>query len=79
MFVALATIFALGLAGPLARHYYPGPTTFSRRVAAPLIFSVLAAACFTGIGLTALIFAVLLGLTLVIVRRWRLRNDKPAD
>ena len=78
MFVALAAIFALGLAGPLVRHYYPGPSTLPRRMAAPLIFSILAAACFTGIGLAALIFFVLLGLTLMIVRRWRLRNDKPA-
>ena len=78
MFVALTAIFALGIAGPLARQYYPGPSTLPRRLAAPLIFNILAMACFMGFGQAALIFTVLLGLTLVVSRRWRLRNDKPA-
>ena len=78
MFLAIAAIFTLGIARPLARHYYPGRSTFPRRLAAPLIFGILAAMCFMGIGQAALIFAVLLGLTLVIIRRWGCRNDKPA-
>jgi hypothetical protein len=77
MFVALAGIFALGMAKPFARYYYPGLPGFPRRLAAPLIFGILAAACFMGIGRAALIFVVLLGLTLAVIGRWRGRNDKP--
>lgn len=78
MFVALATIFALGIIGPLTLRYYPGQTTLPHRLAAPVIFSVLAAACFAGIGKGALIFVASLGLALAIRRRWQLRNSRPA-
>ena len=78
MFVALAGIFALGVARPFARYYYPVLPSFPRRLAAPLIFGILAAACFMGIGRAALIFVALFGLTLAVIRRWRCRNDKPA-
>jgi len=76
IFVALAAIFALGMAKPFARYYYPDLPSFPRRLAAPLIFGVLAAACFMGIGRAVLIFVVLVGLTLVFIRRWRCRNNK---
>jgi hypothetical protein len=78
MFVFLAAFFALGLTASLARHFYPHSPSFLRRLAGPLIFGLLAVACFMGIGRAALILVVLSGLTLIVISHWRRRNDRPA-
>ena len=54
-FLLIAVVFALGLATPFARRFYPSSPSFVRRLAAPIIFIVLAVACFAGVGRWALI------------------------
>ena len=77
-FLLIAVVFALGLATLFARRFYPSSPSFVRRLAAPIIFIVLAVACFAGIGRWALICVTVLGLALIIVSRWRRRGDKHA-
>jgi hypothetical protein len=72
--VAVASIFALGLVPRLASRFYRGSPGFARRLAAPVIFSVLAAACFLGIGGELLILVAVLGLTQIIMSRRRKRR-----
>jgi len=77
-FGLIAAIFSLGLAQPFARHFYRGAVSFPRRMAAPVIFAALAVACFTGMGLPALIFIALFGSATVVIKLWRSRDDTPA-
>ena len=67
----VATIFALGLVPSLASSFYSDSPGVLRRLAAPSIFGTLAAACFLGMGLGALISIALLGLTQIFASRWR--------
>jgi hypothetical protein len=78
MFVALAAIFLPGLTKLFAKYFYPASPGFSRRMAAPLIFSALALACFMGISFPALTLVVLLGLAQIIVSRLKRRNARHA-
>lgn len=71
MFVTIAAIFALGLTPHFARRFYPDMPHFRRRLAAPIIFGLLAAACFTGLAVPALALTAALGLTQVGRDRWR--------
>ncbi len=77
-FMLIACLFALGLATPIARHFYPDSPKFRHRLAAPLIFGALAVACFIGFGRAALFLVALLGLSLIAVSRWRRRSAKRA-
>ena len=77
MFVALAAIFTLGIAPPFARRFYPGSPNFVRRLAAPVIFALLAAACFQGMALPALSLVVILGTALIAVSRRIGRKTPP--
>ncbi|MGH7940687.1 MAG: hypothetical protein ACREFR_06400 [Limisphaerales bacterium] len=70
-FVVIAAIFALGLVKPFVRRFYPASAGFIRRLAAPVIFSALAATCFAGVGLWAFICAVILCLPQIVVSRWK--------
>ena len=72
----VAALFALGLAKPFARHFYPGSPGLLPRLAAPLIFGGMAASCFLGVGREVLVFTVLAGLVLIAVTRWRRRGGK---
>jgi hypothetical protein len=74
MFVLLATIFSLGLTKLFAKRFYPASPGFSRRLAAPLIFGVLALACFMGTSFLALTLVVLLGSTQVVISHLKHRN-----
>ena len=76
MFVALAAIFTLGLAAPFARRFYPSSPNLLRRLAAPVIFSLLAVACFRGGALPALVVVVIVGVGLIAIRRRS--NQKPS-
>jgi hypothetical protein len=78
MFVLLSVVFAMGLIKPFVRHFYPASPGFPRRLAAPIIFVVLAMACFKGLGSVALILVVLSGLTQIIISRRRRRNARHA-
>jgi hypothetical protein len=73
-FVLIAAVFALGLTKTFARRFYPALPSLKHRLAAPIIFSTLAAACFAGFGFWALTRVATLGLALMIVTRWRRRN-----
>ena len=76
MFVTLAAIYALGVAEPLARRFYPGSPGFLARLAAPLIFAVLAAACFLHVAVPALIVTVALGTVQIARSRWLRRRTR---
>ncbi len=76
MFVSLAAIFALGLVPSLAPRIYPASPNVSRRLIAPVVFAMLATACFTGIALQALVLTVVLGLPCIITNRWHERKFK---
>jgi hypothetical protein len=71
----VAGIFSVGLSPSFARHFYPSSPRLLRRLAAPLIFGGLAAACLTGAGYAALFFVILLGLTQIALTRWRRGKD----
>ena len=70
MFVALAAIYALGVAEPLARRFYPGSPGLLARLGAPLIFAGLAAACFQHFAIPALISIVTLGMVQITWSHW---------
>jgi len=74
----IAFLFALGLATPIARHFYPDLPSFRHRLAAPLIFGAMALACFIGFGHAALLLVSLPGLILIAVSHWRRRSGKRA-
>ncbi len=69
MFVAIAALFTLGLIPRFARRFYPGSPSLLRRLAAPVIFLLLAAACFAGMALPSLSLVVLLGTAMIAVTR----------
>jgi len=76
--VLVAAIFTLGLASPFARHFYPGSPGLLHRLAAPLIFGVLAGTCFLGMGHEVLALTVLIGVPLIVADRWKHRSDRHA-
>jgi hypothetical protein len=67
----IAGIFSIGLSPSFAHHFYPGSPRLLRRLAAPLIFGGLAAACLMGVGFATLFLVIMLGLTQITVRRRR--------
>ena len=69
MFVALAALFALALVPRLAVRFYPARPGVGTRSAAPVIFSLLAGACFSGFDMPALVAVVLLGSAQIITSR----------
>lgn len=77
LFVAMAALFALGLIPRWAVRFYPASPPFLVRLAAPIIFAVLASACFLGLSVQALTVVVVCGLTLIFVSRWAGRKSKP--
>ena len=73
-FLAIALLFSAGLLPRFARRFYPQIPLpgAARRGAAPVIFSLLAAACFAGYGLPALVVVAVGGA--VLIAKSRLRN-----
>ncbi|WP_119321936.1 hypothetical protein [Capsulimonas corticalis] len=74
LFAAIAAIFALGLSPRFARNFYPSSPNVRIRMAAPLIFASLAAACFLGAGVPALVLVVVVGTALILAQRWKHRK-----
>jgi len=79
MFVALTAIFALGLSPRWANRFYPTSPSFSRRLAAPVIFAALAAVCFAGFALQALSAVVIAGGALIAMHRRTARRNQRAS
>lgn len=77
MFVLLAAIFALGLTPRFAQRFYPDAPGFLRRLAAPILFALLAAVCFLGEALLALGVTAALGIVLICFSRWKTRKSTP--
>ena len=75
-FILIAAIYALALAGPIARRFYPESPSLLVRLAAPVIFGGLGLACFAGMGRGTFICVALLGLVLISVNRWKRRGLK---
>lgn len=73
--LALALIFLMGLLPPIARRFYPEQPHFRLRLAAPVIFAVLASACFAEIGLAAMILTITIGIALIGYNRFTLRKE----
>jgi hypothetical protein len=73
----VAAVFALGLWPRVGRHFYPGAPGFRRRLAAPVIFTCLAVACFRGAGLQAMLVTVILGMTQIVVSRGNRPQRRP--
>jgi hypothetical protein len=71
MFAGIAVIFAFGLLPKLASRFYPASPAFRVRLAAPIIFALLAVACALGIAIQTLSAITIAGLTLIIGRRRR--------
>lgn len=76
-FIIVAAIFTLGLMPRFARRFYPTAPRFLVRLAAPVIFALLATACFLGLALKALSIVVILGMAQIIVSQWRGRKQPP--
>lgn len=74
----VAILFMAGLDRRLAKKMYPLATTLPQRLAAPLIFGTLSAACFLGLGHWVLMGIVATGLPLVAMNRWKLRRKRAA-
>jgi hypothetical protein len=73
LFVLVTALFALGLAPRLAPLFYPdyfAEPGLLRRLAAPVLFALLALSCFIGWGLQAFILTAVLGMAQIIVSRW---------
>lgn len=77
MFAAIAALFTLGLMPLFARRFYPDSSGLLRRLAAPVIFLLLAVACFTGMALQALSLVVVFGLALIAMSRRKSRKSPP--
>jgi len=73
--LALALLFLMGLLPPIARRFYPERPNFRLRMAAPVIFAVLACACFAGIGLAAMILTITIGMALIGYNRFTLKKQ----
>jgi hypothetical protein len=69
MFLGIATLLSLGLAPRLAGRFYPTRPRFVTRLAAPVIFGVLAALCFAGFATPALYVVAVAGIALIVYRR----------
>lgn len=76
LFAAMAAIFALGLTPQGARRFYPASPKLPGRLAAPVVFALLAAACFAGVAVEALSVVVVGGVTQIGVSRWHGRKSK---
>ena len=79
MFVAMAAIFALGLIPRWAVRFYPTAPPFLVRLAAPVLFAVVASACFRGLAVKALALVIICGMTLIFISRRGARKSKPAQ
>ena len=69
MFVGLAALFSLGIVPRGAGRFYPTRPGVRVRLAAPVIFGLLAVACFMGVGLPALSTVAVLGVAQILVSR----------
>ena len=78
MFVGLAALFSLGVVPRWAGRFYPTKPGLRVRLAAPVIFGLLAAACFVGAGFLALGTVVVLGGVQVLVNRRAQRRCRAA-
>lgn len=75
-FVGLALFFLLGLTKPFAQRFYPENPGVVRRAAAPVLFSLLAIACFRGNGLSAMLFVAVAGAVLITLHHRKVRREK---
>lgn len=78
LFAAIAAIFAFGLIPRWTVHFYPTAPPFLVRLAAPIIFAVLATACFMGLAVKALSLVIICGMILIAISRWVGRKSKTA-
>jgi hypothetical protein len=69
MFLGIAALFLLGLVPRLAGRFYPTRPRFVTRLAAPVVFGGLAAACFAGFATPALYAVAVVGAVLIVYRR----------
>jgi hypothetical protein len=74
MFLGLAVIFSLGLISRLAGKFYPSRPRLLVRLAAPVIFAFIAAACFVGLTMYVLSAVAVLGLVLIVLTRRRAKQ-----
>ena len=77
MFLGLAALFSLGLVPRMAGQFYPTRPGFVTRLAAPVTFGLLAAACFAGFAIPALYTVAVVGTALIVYRR-RTKATPPA-
>ena len=75
LFVSMTAIFALALWPKLAVRFYPESPNLGRRFAAPVIFALLAAACYLGAAIQTLAAVTLFGLILIVIQRRRGRGQ----
>ena len=59
--LSLAAVFSLGAAPWGARCFYPKAPSLGRRLAAPILFLLLALACFAGIGFPVMVALAVVG------------------
>ena len=77
-FLAIAGLFLLGLTPRFAPRFYPDASGVVARAAAPVLFALLAAACFGGWGQPALVTTTLVGAALCVLQRRRDRVEEAA-
>ncbi|BDI30714.1 hypothetical protein CCAX7_27650 [Capsulimonas corticalis] len=73
MFAALAAIFALGLTPQFSRRFYPESPGFFARLAAPVIFALLAMGSYWRMAIPSLVTIAVLGAIQMARRHWRSR------
>ncbi|HEX4612821.1 MAG TPA: hypothetical protein VH092_31795 [Urbifossiella sp.] len=78
-FLGLTALFSLGLVPRLASRFYPTRPVLLVRLAAPVIFSVLAAACFAGLAFPAVCVVAAVGTALIVRRRSAVVPQGPPD
>ena len=68
-FTGIAALFSFGLVPSLAAWFYPTRPGFFTRLAAPVIFAVMAAACFAGFSTPVLVTVAVLGTAVIVTRK----------
>ncbi len=73
-FLGVALLFSLGLLPRLAARFYPGRPSVLIRLAAPVIFASLSAACFCGFAMPVLAALAVVGSVFVVLSRRRAKS-----
>ena len=72
--MGVAALFSLGISTRWAHYFYPEPLAPSRRAAAPVLFALLAVACFSGAGFPVLVMVAACGALQSMLARRALRR-----